>query len=99
MLRLLLDRKCLAVLIELHYAVFSGIAHIITEDGRAFFSGGYFTKHCRKALPVENIISQYQCHSVVTDEFRSDDKSIREATGFVLHRILETHAQLTAVSQ
>lgn len=81
MLRLLLDGKCLAVLIKFHYTVFSGITHIIAENSCALFSGSYSAQYCGKALSVENIISQYQCHSVITDEIRTDDKGICQPRG------------------
>ena len=99
MLRLLLDGKCLAVLIKFHHTVFSGITHIIAENSCALFSGSYSAQYCGKALSVENIISQYQCHSVITDEIRTDDKGICQPAGLILHRIFQAHAQLAAVSQ
>ena len=98
MLRFLLDGKSLAVLVKFYYTVLSRISHIVTEDGRAIFSGYHSLKHIRKALSVENVVAQDQRHVIVADEFFTDDESVCQSSGTLLNCIGNIDSQLFSVA-
>ena len=102
MLRLLFDRDCLSVLIELNDAETFRIVYIVAEYGGAFapfcvFYGGFQTFF--QSVSCENIIAQYHGHTVVSDKVGADDKGLSQSVGTWLHRIGKADAELMAVSQ
>ena len=99
MLRLFFDGKCPAVLVEFHHTVFSGVTHIISENSSTLFSCGSSTKHLRETLTVENIITQNQRNTIITDKIRANDKCVSQTSRLILYSILQMHAQLTSIAK
>ena len=100
MLRLLLNGEGFSVFIEFHHAVLSGISYIVSEDRGALLilrAVVNAAQHAGKALSVKNIVSQYQSHRIRADKIRTDNESVRQASGLLLHRVLEFHSQLASV--
>ena len=94
MLRFLLDGECLSVLIKLYDTIFSRVTHIISENSRSLFNLGCTHQNLWKALSVENIITEHQCHTVISDEIGSDNKRICQSPRFVLNSIRHLKPQL-----
>ena len=98
-LRLLLYGQRFTVVVELHHAVLSGVTDIVPEYGSPLVSGGHSLQHGGKTLSVKDIVPQHQSHLVPADEIRSNQKSIRKASGVLLHRIGKCHSKLSPLPQ
>ena len=99
--RFLLDTNRPSAFVELDYTVTFGIPHPVTEHRRHSFIGigNGLSQHAGKALPVKDVVAQHQAHGVVPHKLLPDDKRLRQSIGRWLLGILETHAELSAVSQ
>ena len=96
MLRFLFDGKGFTILIKLNHAIFTGVTHIITKNSS---SGLILCSLCNslqnlgKTLSIENIISQNQCHTVITNKFFTNNKCVSQSSGNFLDLILKFHTQ------
>ena len=100
--RLLLDRKAVAVRVELRHAVALRVIDLVAEDrGLAVLRGGAdrLLEERRQAGAVEDVVAQHQADAVVADELLADEERLREAVGRGLRGVLEMHAVVRPVAE
>ena len=77
--------------------LYKDLSFLVFDGG--FGIGNGLSQHAGKALPVKDVVAQHQAHGVVPHKLLPDDKRLRQSIGRWLLGILETHAELSAVSQ
>ena len=80
--RLLFNRNCLSILIKLYNTKTLRIIYIITKYGSSF--SALCILHSRfqallQTMSSKNIIAQYHCHRIITNEIRTNDKRLRQS--------------------
>ena len=99
MLRLFLYGNSLSLTVKLNYTEALRIVHIISENcGSLCLFRGSPQSLC-KAVSVEDVVSKYHRHRVVTDKFLSYYKGLRKTVGRGLHLIAQAYSELVSVSQ
>ena len=98
---LLLDRKTVAVPVELGHAVTFGVLDPISEYRRLSPLGHTdgLSKHLGESRSVKDIVAQHQTGCVVTDKLLADNKRLRKTVGRRLLGILQMYAVVRTVTQ
>ena len=97
--RLLFQRCDAPFGIKTHYTVRAGVFHIIPENTGTFLYRGCPTQHGRKALPIKQVIAQNKATRLPLKEIGTQHKGLRQPVGFILHLIIEAHAQILPGAQ
>src|SRR5690554_4451716 len=66
------------VAIEFHHTKTLRVFHLVAEYGGTLTTLNRLTQLRRKALTIEDIISEHQTHIAVADEFLTNDKGLSE---------------------
>ncbi len=97
--RLLLDRECAPVAVELDDAVALRVAHPVAEDPGAVLDGRAVLEHCRQAGAVEDVIAEHETRGPARQELAAEEEGLGEALGPRLLAVGETHAEAAAVAE
>ena len=85
---LLLDGKRAPALVQLHYAVTVGVAHVVREHRRAAGPRGRRAQHLGQAMTEEDVVPEDERDAVAPGELPPDDEGLGEPLGPLLHGVM-----------
>ena len=98
----LLDRKAVALIVELRDPVAARIVDTVAEDrGLAILLGRTdgLAKKTRETGTVEDVVAKNEARGIAAEEILADQKSLCKTVRRWLCRVVDTHAVVGAVAQ
>ena len=98
----LLDRKAVALIVELRDPVAARIVDAVAEDrGLAILLGRAdgLAKKTRETGTVEDVVAKNEARGIAAEEILADQKSLCKTVRRWLCRVVDTHAVVGAVAQ
>ena len=99
---LFLNRKAVALLVKLSYTIAFRVRDPIAKDSCLFINLGIMygiLQQFRKTCAIEDVVTKYKAHTIITDEILSNDESLGKSVRRGLLGILEVYAIVRTITK